>query len=99
MNLDIRLPIGLLFALLPVALLAQAPRDLRLEPAALANPLRDHGTRWAVVVGISSYRNVPPAGQLRFAHRDAEDFAAFLRSYEGGALPGDHRLDGLRGPA
>jgi uncharacterized caspase-like protein/tetratricopeptide (TPR) repeat protein len=81
---------GLLLIMLPFALFAQLPRDLRVEPNAVSNPLRDRGTRWALVVGVSSYQFVPPAAQLHFAHRDAEDFAAFLRSSEGGALPGDH---------
>ncbi|HXG94940.1 MAG TPA: tetratricopeptide repeat protein [Blastocatellia bacterium] len=45
------------------------------------------GKLWAVVIGISSYKNIPPEGQLRFAHRDAEDFAAFLRSPNGGGFP------------
>lgn len=48
------------------------------------------GQLWAVVVGISSYKNVPPEGQLRFAHRDAEDFSTFLRSPGGGGFPSNH---------
>lgn len=48
------------------------------------------GQLWAVVVGISSYKNVPPEGQLRFAHRDAEDLATFLRSPGGGGFPSNH---------
>jgi hypothetical protein len=71
-------------------LVAQQTRDLRIESAEPSNPLRDRGTRWAVVVGISSYEYLPPAAQLHYAHRDAEDFAGFLRSYAGGALPADH---------
>ena len=47
-------------------------------------------TRWAVVIGISKYKNVPPHAQLQFAHRDAEEFARFLRSPQGGALSPDH---------
>jgi tetratricopeptide (TPR) repeat protein len=48
------------------------------------------GQLWAVVIGISSYKNVPAEGQLRFAHRDAEDLAAFLRSPGGGGFPSNH---------
>lgn len=81
---------ALLLATLPITLLAQAARDLRVEPVAPANPLRDRGTRWALVVGVSSYEYVPPAAQLHFAHRDAEDFASFLGSFEGGSIPADH---------
>lgn len=76
--------------ILPLALFAQLPRDLRIEPTAGFNPLQDRGTRWAVVVGVSAYPNLPPAAQLHFAHRDAEDFASFLGGIEGGAIPGDH---------
>jgi uncharacterized caspase-like protein/tetratricopeptide (TPR) repeat protein len=71
-------------------LFAQQARDLRIESAGPSNPLKDRGTRWAVVVGISSYEYLPPAAQLHYAHRDAEDFAGFLRTYAGGALPADH---------
>src|SRR5262245_41026803 len=48
------------------------------------------GQLWAVIIGISSYKNVPPEGQLRYAHRDAEDLAAFLRSPSGGGFPSNH---------
>ncbi len=40
----------------------------------------------AVVVGISDYQD-PDIPDLRFAHRDAEVFAQFLRSSAGGQLP------------
>ncbi len=45
------------------------------------------GKLWAVVVGVSSYRNLNKEQQLQFAHRDAQDFAAFLRSPNGGGFP------------
>jgi tetratricopeptide (TPR) repeat protein len=46
-------------------------------------------TTRAVVVGISDYqdKDIP---DLRFADRDAEAFANFLRSPAGGSLDGDH---------
>jgi tetratricopeptide (TPR) repeat protein len=46
-------------------------------------------TTRAVVVGISDYqdKDIP---DLRFADRDAEAFANFLRSSAGGSLDGDH---------
>lgn len=80
------------FALAAVSfvLMAQSARDLRIESAEPSNPLKDRGTRWALVVGISSYEYLPPGAQLRFAHRDAEEFAGFLRSSAGGALPAGH---------
>lgn len=69
---------------------AQSGRDLRIESTEPANPLHDRGTRWAVVVGISSYAYLPPKAQLLFAHRDAEEYAAFLKSLGGGAIPATH---------
>jgi uncharacterized caspase-like protein/tetratricopeptide (TPR) repeat protein len=45
------------------------------------------GKLWAVVVGVSSYQNLKADEQLKFAHRDAEEMAAFLRSPEGGGFP------------
>jgi len=47
-----------------------------------------HSTR-AVVVGISDYQH-PTIPDLRFADRDAEAFANFLRSPAGGSLDDDH---------
>src|SRR5438270_9814569 len=81
---------AVMLVLLTALCVAQGQRDLRVESLARLNPLRDAGTRWAVIVGISSYQHLPPAAQLRFAHRDAEQFSAFLRSTAGGAIPGDH---------
>jgi Flp pilus assembly protein TadD len=45
---------------------------------------------YAVVVGISKYRDKDPKHQLRFAHADALSFYEFLRSPRGGSLPDDH---------
>jgi Flp pilus assembly protein TadD len=79
-----------LLALLAAVAVGQDRRDLRIESVARLNPLEDTGTRWAVVVGISAYQNLPPGAQLQFAHRDGQDFAAFLRGRVGGALPPEH---------
>jgi uncharacterized caspase-like protein/tetratricopeptide (TPR) repeat protein len=49
--------------------------------------LDGRGKLWAVVIGVSRYKNLAPKSQLEFAHRDAEDFAAFLRSPKGGGYP------------
>ena len=76
---------GLLVA---IALVGQTARDLKFERT--APPLPDKRSRWAVVVGVSSYKYAPPTAQLRYAHRDAEEFARFLRSSEGGAIAADH---------
>lgn len=47
------------------------------------------GQTWAVVVGISDYQEAA-IPDLRFADKDAEAFAQFLRSPGGGALDEDH---------
>jgi protein O-mannosyl-transferase len=47
-----------------------------------------HQTR-AVVVGISDYQD-PAIPDLRFAHRDAEVFAEWLKSPAGGSVPADN---------
>ncbi|MFN0015176.1 MAG: tetratricopeptide repeat protein [Saprospiraceae bacterium] len=59
-------------------------------PLSPAHPLTlsPAGTR-VVVVGISDYQD-PAIPDLRFADRDAEAFANFLRSPAGGSLDGDH---------
>ena len=44
---------------------------------------------YAVVVGISDYQD-PGIPDLRFADKDAEAIANFLRSPAGGALDADH---------
>ncbi|MBP6184462.1 MAG: tetratricopeptide repeat protein [Saprospiraceae bacterium] len=43
----------------------------------------------AVVIGISDYQD-PAIPDLRFAHKDAEAFANYMRSPAGGSLDGDH---------
>jgi len=47
------------------------------------------GATYAVVIGISDYQD-PGIPDLRFADKDAEAFANFLRSPAGGSLDGDH---------
>ncbi|MBK8566577.1 MAG: caspase family protein [Saprospiraceae bacterium] len=76
-----------IFALLAgTALAAQTEKGASpLNPqSAIANP---QSVR-AVVVGISDYQD-PAIPDLRFADRDAEAFANFLRSPAGGSLDGD----------
>src|SRR5499426_845163 len=69
---------------------AQSDRALNVRQVASGLAPDGRGQLWAVVIGISSYRNIPPEGQLRFAHRDAEDLAAFLRTPRGGGFPSNH---------
>lgn len=47
------------------------------------------GQTYALVVGVSNYPKLQPNEQLRFAHRDAQTFASYLRSPKGGNLPDD----------
>ena len=58
-------------------------------PLTVSQPSTNTGQTYAVVVGISDYqdKDIP---DLRFADKDAEAFANFLRSPAGGALDGDH---------
>ena len=78
------------FALASI-LSAQTSRDLQVERT--APPLPDKRARWAVVIGVSSYKYAPPHAQLKYAHRDAEEFAGLLKSPEGGGFPsGNVRL-------
>jgi uncharacterized caspase-like protein len=49
------------------------------------------GARWAVIVGISNYQHADPRlPDLEYAHRDTEEFAAFLKSEAGGSFPTKH---------
>lgn len=90
MRIQYRLLLSLLF--LPVAFAAQEPATAASPKS--ATPLTTAvspvaGATYAVVVGISDYQD-PDIPDLRFANRDAEAFANFLRSPGGGGLDGDH---------
>ncbi|HRG94185.1 MAG TPA: caspase family protein, partial [Chitinophagaceae bacterium] len=52
-------------------------------------PKNTNGNTYALIVGISSYElnGIP---RLDFAHRDAQEFARFLRSPNGGNVPEDN---------
>jgi len=64
------------------------------ELAAVAMPgvkeERFRGQRWAVVVGISKYKNSHQIPNLRYADKDASAFYDFLRSPQGGGFPETH---------
>ena len=84
---------SILAVLISTVVWAQPPnRDLKIEKIEKpgSSNLERRGKLWAVVIGISRYENVPPQAQLRFADRDAQEFAAFLRSPSGGGFPSDH---------
>jgi protein O-mannosyl-transferase len=77
---------------LPLALLLTATvlfgQQKSAAPLTPASKTTDQRATWAVVIGISDYQD-PDIPDLRFAHRDAEAFANFLRSPAGGSLSGD----------
>lgn len=63
-------------------------RDLQVKVMRSGGGALDgRGKLWAVSIGVSSYKNLKKEEQLEFAHRDAEAFAAFLRSPRGGGFP------------
>lgn len=51
-----------------------------------AVPVLTMGETYAIVVGISNYQDTGIT-DLKFAHRDAEAFVAYLRSPAGGSIP------------
>ncbi|TNE48449.1 MAG: tetratricopeptide repeat protein, partial [Bacteroidetes bacterium] len=68
----------------------QATADKGVSP--VSNPANGrvaNGTTRAVIIGISDYQD-PRIPDLRFAHRDAEALAAYLRSPAGGSVPEDN---------
>lgn len=78
----------LVTGLSPAVLAHQNNRSLTVEVRS-GKALDGRGKLWAVVIGVSRYRNVPAESQLRFAHRDAQQFAEMLRSPNGGGFPSD----------
>ena len=62
-------------------------RSLKVQQINTGVTLEGRGKLWAVVVGVSRYKNLAPDVQLQVPSRDAEEFAAFLRSPQGGGLP------------
>lgn len=70
----------------PVLVHAQNPKGLQPVVGSVGE---QKGSTYAVVIGISDYQDeaIP---DLRFAHKDAEAFANYLRSPAGGSLDGDH---------
>jgi tetratricopeptide (TPR) repeat protein len=73
-------------ALTLVLAVGSASGQTFIKPKAKTGP---SGTRRALVVGISTYDSIP---QLAYAARDAQAFAAFLRSPAGFVAPGNIRL-------
>ncbi len=86
--------------------LAQTPpkpqeRDLKLhkdEPPPEVAAKVEIPRSYALVIGISQYKNLPEKGQLKFADRDANEIFTTLISPEGGQFPANnvHPLIGPR---
>lgn len=57
----------------------------------VATPRRE-GKTYALLVGISSYRQDPPVTSLQFADKDAETFAALLGTPIGGELDSHNQI-------
>ena len=95
--------VGGLVTLLAAAAWAQTPpapdnqRDLRLDKPTQPAPVTVPRS-YALVVGISQYKNLPASGQLQFPERDAEAIYTELISAEGGQFPAEnvHKLIGAR---
>src|SRR5262245_4062473 len=68
---------------------AQRPADrgMQVKEIRSGGALDGRGKLWAVVIGVSNYKNLASKEQLEFAHRDAQSFAEFLRSPNGGGFP------------
>ena len=66
---------------------SQNSRGLKVQQIRSGVSLDGRGKLWAVVIGVSNYKNLAADAQLKFPHRDAEAFAAFLRSPQGGGFP------------
>src|SRR5262249_36787579 len=62
-------------------------RGLQVKEIRSGGALDGRGKLWAVVVGVSNYKNLSQQEQLEFADRDAESFSTFLRSPNGGGFP------------
>lgn len=66
------------------------PGTLPPTPASLpAGPLRAPAGKWALVVGVSRFKD-PEVPQLTYADKDAEAFAAVLRDPATGRFEADH---------
>jgi tetratricopeptide (TPR) repeat protein/uncharacterized caspase-like protein len=73
----------------PTTVASAPPKSRQLDVKELRSggALDGRGKLWAVAIGVSNYKNLTPKDQLEFAHRDAADFADFLRTPNGGGFP------------
>ena len=79
----------------PASPAQQVPtRDLKtVGPAAKSAPVSIPRS-YALVIGVSQYKNLPESAQLAYPNRDAEDIYTTLISSEGGQFPAEnvHKL-------
>ncbi len=94
---------AILTCLFTVTLCAQQKRerDLKYEkdtPEPVTAPKTAIPRSYALVVGISQYKNLPDKAQLRFPERDADAVYSILISPEGGNFKAEnvHKLTGAR---
>jgi tetratricopeptide (TPR) repeat protein len=70
---------------------AQTPRDLILAPSNKPLQVRSGVPRgYALIVGVSNYKNLDESKQLRFPESDAEAMYRVLINNEGGAFPAEN---------
>lgn len=81
-----------LVALLWLAMLAAVLADDSVPGAESGSRLRFVAPekRWAVVIGVSRYENLPKSAWLLSGDKDAAAIAEFLQSPRGGGVPDDH---------
>jgi len=65
-------------------------RDLKTIPSAKASAPVTIPRSYALVIGISHYKNLPAGAQLSFPDRDAEDIYSALISADGGQFPAEN---------
>ena len=69
----------------------QSPRDLILAPSNKPLQVKTSVPRgYALIVGVSQYKNLDDSKQLRFPESDADAFYRVLISHEGGAFPAEN---------
>jgi len=73
------------FTMPPASHVSSPPQDLGVASA----PGKAQGRKWALVVGIDRFSD-PRAERLKFASKDAHDFASFLVDPQGGAFDPKH---------
>src|ERR1700752_3329521 len=76
----------------------QRPRDLKYEENRPEAPSVSIPRGYALIVGISNYKNLPAKSQLEFSERDADAIYSIFINPEGGNFHAEnvHRLTGAQ---